>query len=274
MSKDLANREENTSITLMPVLDPEQAAAAYNAYLKLCESILIPYDKRIVKNGVVIQESDYQRITQRKKVDGKWIAEQVDFPKKSAWRKLSKFYGVSTEILEKNREDHEDGSFTWNYSVRAWQGPVSTTGEASCTNTEKGTKSRHDTKATAHTRAKSRAISDLIGFGQVSAEEIGNDQPAFNPPATQEGIRREVEAEFEEKNQPVWDGDLSIPNIQSYLTANGFEGEKFKIRHDEPSRMYIVDSAPWTDEFDLLLTIVKEMGGEYDKDHKKTVFRY
>jgi len=276
MSKELANREENPGITLMPVLDPEQAAAAYNAYLKLCQSILIPYDKRIVKDGVVIQESDYQRIAQKKKVDGKWITEFVDFPKKSAWRKLSKFYGISTEVVEKSREDHADGSFTWNYSVRAWSGSVSTTEEASCTSNEKGTKSRHDTKATALTRAKSRAISDLIGFGQVSAEEINSDQPAFNPPSTRKEIEAEVvEAEVVEANQfTVWDGDLSIANIQAYLTANGLPGEKFKIRHDEPTRMYVVDKAPFVDEFDKLKAVVFEMGGEYDRDHKKTVFRY
>ena len=93
----------------------------------------------------------------------------------------------------------------------------------------------------------------------------------FNPPAT----RKEVVAEVVEEHQfTAWDGDLSIANIQAYLTANGLPGEKFKIRHDEPSRMYVVDKAPFIDEFDKLKAVVFEMGGEYDRDHKKTVFKY
>jgi len=94
---------------------------------------------------------------------------------------------------------------------------------------------------------------------------------AFNPPAT----RREIEAEVVEEQQlTLWDGDLSIPNIQAYLIENGFKGEQFKIRHDEPTRMYVVDSAPWTDDFDKLRGVVTEMGGEYNREYKKTVFRY
>ena len=71
-----------------------------------------------------------------------------------------------------------------------------------------------------------------------------------------------------------WDGDLSIPNIQAYLIANGFKGEQFKIRHDKPTRMYVIDSAPWTDDFGRVRAVVTEMGGEYNRDYKKTVFRY
>ena len=279
MSKEIV---ESTKTDLLPILDPQQAKLAYQAYLELCQAILVPYDKRIVDNrGVVIQESDYARIKQSKKDDsGKWVTEYVDAPKKSAFRKLGKFYGISTEILEKNKETHDNASFTHHYTVKAIApNGVYTTGEGSCTSSEKGGKSEHDTRSTAHTRAKSRAISDLIGFGQVSAEEYGNyDEAAsggdFKPPKTKEDLRKEVEAEFKEKDGPVWDGDLSVSNIQAFLIANGFDGENFKIRHDEPSRMYVVDSAPWTDDFDLLLSVVKEMGGEYNRDHKKTVFRY
>jgi len=37
--------------------------------LKLCQAILVPYDKRIVdENGVIRQESDYVRIAQKRKL--------------------------------------------------------------------------------------------------------------------------------------------------------------------------------------------------------------
>ncbi|GAG54086.1 unnamed protein product, partial [marine sediment metagenome] len=197
MSKktEIVEHPSGAKFSLMPLVSAEDAKKAYNAYLQLCQSILIPYDRRIVKDGVVVQESDYSRIAQKKKVGGKWVTEFIDAPKKSAFRKLAKFYGVSTEILEKNREDHEDGSYTWHYTVKAWQGSVQTTGEGSCTNNEKGRdRTLHDTKATAHTRAKSRAISDLIGFGQVSAEEIQLEVETKEP-------RRQVESEQENKEE-------------------------------------------------------------------------
>lgn len=176
--------EEGTAIQpavnrLLPITDPEQAKEAYQAYLELCQSVLVPYDKRIIdENGVIRQESDYARIPQRKKVEGRWITEYVDAPKKSAWRKLARFYGVSTEILDKQRIVDGDGVVTWHYSVRAWQGSVTTTGEAACSTNEKGKeRTEHEVKSTSHTRAKNRAISDLIGFGQVSAEEIDVSPP-------------------------------------------------------------------------------------------------
>jgi len=191
--------EQNTQITpaaaaqqnsLLPIATPELAAEAYHQYLQLCQSILIPYDERQVdERGVVIQESDYARIPQSKKDDqGKWITEYKDVPRKSAFRKLARFYGVSTEIVEKKREqDPDTGAITWHYTVKAWQGQVSTMGEASCSTDEsKKQRSEHDAKATAHTRAKNRAISDLIGFGQVSAEEIISEHRLLDKqPATQ-----------------------------------------------------------------------------------------
>lgn len=185
-----------TANKLLPIADPTQAQEAYQAYLELCQSVLVPYDKRIVdENGVVRQESDYARIPQRKKVNGSWITEYVDAPKKSAWRKLARFYGVSTELLDKQRIVDENGVVTWHYSVRAWQGGVTTTGEAACSTNEKGKeRTEHEVKGTAHTRAKNRAISDLIGFGQVSAEEMTLVAP-----------RKRVEAEVKvkPKNKPV-----------------------------------------------------------------------
>jgi len=192
---------------LLPVADHEQAKEAYQAYLELCQSILIPYDERLVDDkGVVRQESDYARIPQKRNVSGRWVTEYVDAPRKSAWRKLARFYGVSTEIVDKTREE-KDNEITWHYTVRAWQGDVTTMGEGSCSTREKNRDlSEHDARATAHTRAKNRAISDLIGFGQVSAEELTPEsgeekKPERNPT----NPRRKVPSQQKkpkEKQQP------------------------------------------------------------------------
>jgi hypothetical protein len=55
-------------------------------------------------------------------------------------------------------------------------------GIGTCSTTErKFSKPEHDILAIAHTRAKNRAISDLIGLGEVSAEELEADQPFDSP---------------------------------------------------------------------------------------------
>ncbi len=214
--------EEGKAITankLLPIADPTQAQEAYQAYLELCQSVLVPYDKRIVdENGVVRQESDYARIPQRKKVNGRWITEYVDAPKKSAWRKLARFYGVSTELLDKQRIVDENGVVMWHYSVRAWQGDVTTTGEAACSTNEKGKeRTEHEVKGTAHTRAKNRAISDLIGFGQVSAEEMTSGAP-----------RKRVDAEVKvkPKNKTVKKKPKKKPPKTPKETPKGDPDEK------------------------------------------------
>jgi hypothetical protein len=57
-------------------------------------------------------------------------------------------------------------------------------GTGACTQDEKGfdgkplARSLHETRATAETRAKNRAISDLMAFGEVSAEEISDYRDA------------------------------------------------------------------------------------------------
>ena len=66
-NKELSNVPTNQG-DLLPVLNPADAKRAYQAYLELCQAILVPYDNRKVdKRGVVTQESDYARIVQKKK---------------------------------------------------------------------------------------------------------------------------------------------------------------------------------------------------------------
>ena len=184
---------------------------------------------------MVIQESDYARIPQRKKVNGKWITEYVDAPRKSAFRKLARFYGVSTEITEKTKETHPDGGYTWHYTVKATAGGVSQDGEGSCTSSEKGGKSEHDTRATAHTRAKSRAISDLIGFGQVSAEEYNAEGAA--PRKQVDAEARSVEPQKGEAAAKPSEKEMRLnpkaveaeEAVKAALEANGLTTQNFLI---------------------------------------------
>ena len=174
----MSDEKEIVSVTDAParhIVTPEDAKKAMQNYQEICKATLIPYDDRKIENGVIVQESDYARLPIKRREGGGWVTEYKDAPKKSAWRKLARFYGVSTEILEKTRTDRDDGSFLWEYTVKATDpNGQHTTGEGVCDSNEVSGDRRkeHDTKTRAHTRAKSRAISDLIGFGQVSAEEL------------------------------------------------------------------------------------------------------
>ena len=110
----------------------------------------------------LLSESDYQAIS------GK------NFIKKSGWRKLALVFNISDQIVESSKNVREDGSFTWTFRVRA-SAPNGrfTEAVASCDSRErKFAHVEHDVFATAHTRCKSRAISDLIGAGEISAEEM------------------------------------------------------------------------------------------------------
>ncbi len=103
-----------------------------------------------------------------------------DFKKKSFWRKLSGVFGVSVEIIKEWREDcQEDGSFTYYFVVRAIApNGQFVEGTGACSSDERGLeKTIHNTRAIAETRAKNRAISDMLAFGEVSAEEIIDSQP-------------------------------------------------------------------------------------------------
>lgn len=118
----------------------------------------------------LLEDSDYQEIQGKK------------FPKKSAWRKLAVAYGVSFEIRSQNivREDPDDPKskpIFAEFVVRAIApNERFSDGWGCCDITEarfnKGLSKQHDLIATAETRAKNRAASDLFGMGEVSAEEM------------------------------------------------------------------------------------------------------
>lgn len=130
-----------------PAVSTQAAVAAWKEYQELKKAIL--------------DKSDLQRI------QGK------DHVKKSGWRKFATFYNLTDNILEEKRIDY--GSyFVWKVRVQcvAPNGRI-VEGNAMCSSEEKsGMRIEHDTYSTAHTRAKNRAISDMIGAGEVSAEEM------------------------------------------------------------------------------------------------------
>ena len=154
----------------------EDIAQAFEDYQRVC--------------GRLLDDNDHQSIGGKK------------FRKRSAWRKLAVAFGVSFEI--RSREIHRDDQgrvVDAEFQVRAvapngryadgWGACdvferccppdcnkggrhshcPSAEGEA-CPAWTHFSHANHDIPATAETRAKNRAASDLFGMGEVSAEEI------------------------------------------------------------------------------------------------------
>lgn len=111
------------------------------------------------------------------------------FIKKSGWRKIAKAYRLSCELVSIRVERDQEGVPLRAEAIARAIGPngQSQDGDGYCSADEKRfrdaggrQKLENDLRATATTRAKNRAISDLVGFGEVSAEEV--HQPADLPP--------------------------------------------------------------------------------------------
>ena len=97
------------------------------------------------------------------------------FKKKSAWRKYARAFNINAEIIDKDITRNDKGIVTEaEFIVRATlPDGRHCDGWGNCSKRE-GNKNKpnHDIPATAMTRATNRAIADLIGAGEVTAEEV------------------------------------------------------------------------------------------------------
>ncbi len=164
MTTELTVPEETNISTVggFDLVDPEGAAAYWKNYEEVVAAILT--------------DEDYQG---------------QQFKKKSAYRKLATAFNFDDEIIkEETKHDEKGRVLTSKFYVKAIapNGRYSV-GVGSCSLYDKINKKDkteptefelrkrfnnpdHDIVSTAHTRAKNRAIADLIGTGEVSAEEI------------------------------------------------------------------------------------------------------
>lgn len=168
MSNDLVEVSDATpvaSTSSFEMVDVESAKAFMKNYQEVVEALL--------------DDNDYQKIGKNK------------FKKKSAWRKLQTAFNISDSIVKEETEVDENNQIISSkfYVQATLPNGRSSVGVGVCSIFDKITKkdaaqpsnfalrnrfnnAEHDVPSTAHTRAKSRAISDLIGAGEVSAEEM------------------------------------------------------------------------------------------------------
>lgn len=138
------------------------------------------------------------------------------FIKRSGFRKIGVVFGLSDRILKEERVDRPDGSFVWRIVVEvlAPNGRTSI-GVGACDSRErKFAHLEHDVLSTAHTRAKSRGISDMVAGGVVSAEEAEGEVEAKPKPSTAEGTRSAEEpappARLPEKEKKTWEPKVLV----------------------------------------------------------------
>jgi hypothetical protein len=115
--------------------------------------------------AAVVEAGDVQEVTRNGKKEGYIV--------KSGWRKIAVVYGLRTELLEKQRLT-QGQTIIWNVRTRA-TAPNGAYAEAwgSCNSAERAfAHGESDMLMTAQTRATNRAISDVVGGGDVSAEEM------------------------------------------------------------------------------------------------------
>jgi hypothetical protein len=153
---------------LLPMA-PTEAAQVMRAYQETCRAILT--------------KDDVQRVGDR------------EFTTRSGFQKLAAAYGVSTEIVsvDVTHEPEDDGTVMVARAVVRAIHPSGrhAEGDGACSQREKrfrkgDEKMDHSLPATAVTRATNRAVSNLVAFGTVSAEEaegsLGPGGPAGSAP--------------------------------------------------------------------------------------------
>jgi len=107
--------------------------------------------------------------------------------RKSGWRKLALAFNLSDEVLESTYLANEALPGSWIYRVRVRvisRGGRSVQGVGAASTTERPfANPAHDCFALAHTRAKSRAIADMLGSSDLVAEESEEpEEPAPKAP--------------------------------------------------------------------------------------------
>src|SRR3712207_587460 len=142
--KPLARRDAEDVGIIRPVASADEVLGAWRQFQDLKRSLLTL--------------DDYQDIQGRARI------------KKSGWRKIAAAFGISDELLRQERRECEGATpnnryFVWEVTVRA-VAPNGRYADAvgSCASNERRfAHTDHDVRAIAHTRAKNRAVADLVG---------------------------------------------------------------------------------------------------------------
>ena len=195
--------KETSLMSVDTVPNVDIAKQQWKAYQILCS-----------KDGI-LDENDFQKIRVKDKdpETGQYVMVEREFKKKTAWQKLGRAFNVDTKIVEREFQRTKTGRINEAYyCVRAsLPNGRSVESDALCSRAEKGKSkvSDHTIMATAKTRATNRAIGELIGAGEVSAEEITSEFKAsddsdhhYIPASKVESVPEKTTTEVPSKEPP------------------------------------------------------------------------
>jgi hypothetical protein len=150
---------------------------------------------------------------------GKSIIQNIQgkpFRKKAYWRAVATAFRLTVKKVSDEYFEHRDD---WGYHA-TWVAITETgrevQGEGSFQASEKMRKdgsmvdaTHHNVRSTANTRAFNRAVSNCVGFGEVSAEEIGSVPAAPRPQKAPQSAPKAQEQPSSDYTRG-WDGNLTI----------------------------------------------------------------
>lgn len=151
--------------------------------------VLVPLDA----DEVIKAMEAYQELLPRLLDASDWqTTGDGQFVKKSGWRKIARAFNLSVQVVHSTIDRDFEGQPLRAHVVARAIAPNGTfqDGDGYCSVDESRfaraagkQKLENDLRATATTRAKNRAISDLVGMGEVSAEEVtaGVSEPGEAP---------------------------------------------------------------------------------------------
>jgi hypothetical protein len=160
---ELAVREEPQEKPLVPVASTEDLVRAMHRFEQVKAALLV-HDR-----------------------DSYW-ADGKERIRKSGWRKLALAFGISDELIDERceRDPSDPSHVIWHVHVRCYaRGGRTVEGVGSASSRERPfAHVEHDLHALAHTRAKSRAIADMLGSSDLVAEELEEPDHPSPPPTT------------------------------------------------------------------------------------------
>lgn len=243
MSNQLVPTTQNI---VMPAVSSSEAVASWKAYQDL-------------KTKIVDKKKDVQ------------IIGKEEFLKKSYWRKLATFFNLNVEVVEE-RNEQIGRTLVWHFICRATApNGRSAIGTGSCDAFEKAKlkdgkyvsynkfkkiwedaqpNSIHNIRTTAETRAFNRAVSNLVGGGEVSAEEVGHEYQEDVEPVQEAVVAEEVINDFQRQR---------ITELSRELGMSLDEAKKRAVEKTGASRF---ESIPLNKAGDYILELMKEAGAK------------
>lgn len=151
------------------------------------------------------------------------------FVKKSGWRKIATAFDLDVILVDDEVERDEHGHAVRAKVIARAIAPSGRTmdGDGYCSVDEnrfaRGNREKleNDLRGTATTRAKNRAISDLVGMGDVSAEEVSSGDVEQQGPAYGPAVTKGTASLASNALKVIYDGDQdAAERVWNAIKAN------------------------------------------------------